>query len=91
MARRVMAVRLDGTTRLRLQAAARRRKLTPSAAARAALEEWLDAEEQSDEARPYDAIVDLLGSVRGGERGRSTRGARWISRTLRQRTSRGRR
>jgi hypothetical protein len=91
MARDVMAVRLDRATRLRLGAAAKRRRLTPSAAARAALEHWLEAEERSDSARPYDAMVDLLGSVRGGDRGRSTRGAEWIAGALRRRVSRRRR
>ncbi|HEX9186437.1 MAG TPA: ribbon-helix-helix protein, CopG family, partial [Vicinamibacteria bacterium] len=64
MARDVMAVRLDRPTRRRLQAAATRRRLTPSAAMRAALEQWLETEERSDAARPYEAMVDLVGSVR---------------------------
>jgi hypothetical protein len=91
MARDVMAIRLDRTARLRLQVAARRRRMTPSAAARTALDQWLEADERSDEARPYEAIVDLLGSVQGGDRGRSTRGAQWISGALRRRAPRGRR
>lgn len=91
MARDMMAVRLDRTTRLRLRVAAKRRRLTQSAVARTALEHWLEAEERSEEARPYDAIVDLLGSVRGGDRGRSTRGAEWIAAALRRAVSRRRR
>jgi hypothetical protein len=38
--------------------------------------------------RPLDLIADLIGSVRGGERGRSTRGREWISGKLRLRRSR---
>ena len=91
MARDVMAIRLDRTARLRLQVAAKRRRITPSAAARAALDHWLEADERSDAACPYDAIVDLLGSVRGGDRARSTRRAEWISGALRRRAPRRRR
>ena len=91
MARSVMTLRLERTTRLRLQVAAKRRNLTPSAAARTALEQWLTAEERREEARPYDAIADLVGSVRGRDRGRSTRGAEGISSARRGRASRRRR
>ena len=89
MARDVMAVRLDRPTRRRLQAAATRRRLTPSAATRAALEDWLEAEERSEDGRPYEAMVDLVGCVRGGDRLRSSRGARWILRGAPARASGG--
>ena len=88
MARDVMTIRLDRTSRLRLQVAAKRRRVTPSAAARAALESWMEAEERVAATRPFDEIVDLIGSVRGGDRGRSTRGREWIAGKLRQSTSR---
>lgn len=68
MAREVMAIRVDRGLRSRLRAAARRRGLSPSAATRVALEEWLAAEEASGEARPYEAIADLVGSVRARRR-----------------------
>jgi predicted transcriptional regulator len=90
MARDVMTLRLERTTRRRLQAAAKRRRVTPSAAARTALEHWLLAEER-EEARPYDAMADLLGAVRGGDPGRSTRGSKWISGAPRSRARRRRR
>ncbi len=73
MPREVMTIRLDRALRLRLQAAATRRRATPSAVARVALEGWLEAEERAARARPYEALVDLIGSVRGGARGRSSR------------------
>ncbi len=85
MAREVMTIRLDRAFRLRLQAAARRRSVTPSAAARVALEGWLRTEERQAEARPFDALADLIGCVRGGDRGRSTRGRDWISHQLKSR------
>jgi len=87
MPREVMTIRLDRTFRLRLRAAAKRRGATPSAAARVALEGWLEADERAARARPYEALVDLIGSVRGGDRGRSTRGREWIARQLRARST----
>lgn len=88
MPREVMTIRLDRAFRLRLQAAARRRSVTPSAAARVALEGWLQTEEGEARARPFAALVDLIGSVRGGEGARSTRGPRWIAGQLRSRRHR---
>jgi hypothetical protein len=65
--------------------------MTPSAAARVALEDWLETEDRAASNRPYDEIVDLIGSVREGDRGRSTRGREWIARELRRRAPRRRR
>jgi hypothetical protein len=73
MAREVMTLRLDPTFRSRLQAAARRRRMTPSEAARLALEAWLQAEDRAASLRPYDQIVDLIGSLRRGSRERARR------------------
>jgi hypothetical protein len=64
MRREVMTLRLDAAFRARLHAAATRRRVTPSAAARMALEDWVAAEEREAGSRPFDAIVDLIGSVR---------------------------
>ena len=89
MPREVMTLRLDRTFRSRLQVAARRRRMTPSAAARVALENWLEAEDRA--ARPYNEIGDLIGSVNGGDPGRSTRGREWIARQLGRRAPRRRR
>jgi hypothetical protein len=82
MPREVMTIRLDRSFRLRLQAAAKRRSVTPSAAARAALEEWLADDELAVRTRPFEALVDLIGSVRGGDPARSTRGREWIGRQI---------
>jgi len=71
-----MTIRLDPETRLRLASASRRRGRTPSAVTRAALAAWLDGEEGAAGLAPYEAVVDLLGYVRGGDPGRSTRRAR---------------
>lgn len=89
MARGVMTIRLDRAFRLRLQLAAKRRRVTPSAAARVALESWVEAEDRVAGRRPLDAIADLIGSVRGGDRGRSTRGREWIASNLKRRRPRG--
>jgi hypothetical protein len=91
MAREVMTIRLDRTFRSRLQVAAKRRRVTPSAAARVALESWLAGETRAADARPYDEIADLVGSVRGGDRRRSTRGRDWIAGQLGRSAPRGRR
>jgi predicted transcriptional regulator len=92
MARSVLTVRLEDMTRRRLAAAARRRARTPSALVRAAIEMWLGAEEGSA-AGPgaYEAIADLVGSVRGGDPMRAVRGPRRISADLRARRRAARR
>jgi len=83
-----MTIRLDPETRFRLASASRRRGRTPSAVARAALTAWLDGEEGTAGLAPYEAVVDLIGCVRGGDPKRSTRGVREIRDARR---SRGRR
>jgi hypothetical protein len=86
-----MTIRVDRAFRTRLRAVAKRRRASPSAVARLALEDWLESEEGSSGARPYDAIADLIGAVRGGDPGRSTRGRQWIVEHLESRSSRRRR
>jgi hypothetical protein len=88
MAREVMTIRVDRVFRTRLRAVARRRRASPSAVARQALEGWLESEEGSAGARPYDAIADLIGSLRGGDPGRSARGRAWIVEELKRRAAR---
>jgi hypothetical protein len=85
MPREVMTIRVDRAFRRRLQAAARRRSVTPSAATRMALEGWVAAEERQAQARPFEALADLIGSVHGGDPARSSRGRYWISRQLKSR------
>ena len=85
MPRDIMAIRLDRTTRVRLKAVARRRRLTPSAAARTALEQWLQAEERAASRRPYEAIADLVGCV-SGPRDLSVGAGRRVATILKART-----
>ncbi len=85
MARASMTIRLDPETRIRIASASRRRGRTPSAVARAALEAWLDGEEGAAGLTPFEAVVDLIGCVRGGDRKRSARRARVIRDALRRR------
>jgi len=91
MARDVMTIRLERAFRSRLHAVARQRRLTPSAAARQALESWVEAEEQAANGRPYEQVADLVGAVRGGDPGRSTRGRAWIAGLLEKRRAARRR
>jgi hypothetical protein len=88
VARDVMTIRLEQTFRARLQVAAKRRRVTPSAAARLAIEDWLEAEEGQASGRPWDELRDLLGTVHGGDPGRSARGREWIATKLHRRTAR---
>jgi hypothetical protein len=90
MAREVMTVRLDRPTRVRLKVAAKRRHLTPSAAARLAVDKWLDDEDATVSIRPYELIKDLVGSVSGGDRLRSSRSSRAIADILKKRDRAGR-
>jgi len=84
MPQEVMTLRLDRTTRVRLDAAAKRRGLTPSGAARLALESWLKAEDAMVAVSPYEEIKDLVGSVKGGDPSRSTRIGRAVAGTRRR-------
>jgi antitoxin component of RelBE/YafQ-DinJ toxin-antitoxin module len=88
MARDVMTFRLDRKMRLRLKAVVERRRLTPSGAARLALERWLEAEEAAASVNPYEQIKDLVGSVRGGDGRRSSRSTRAIAAALKERHGR---
>lgn len=81
-----MTVRIDPATRLRLRALARRHRRTTSDLARTAIEAWMDHAEALAGASPYEALQDLLGCVTGGDPGRSSRGAAWITAELRRKT-----
>lgn len=85
-----MTVRIDRELRNRLAATARRRASTPSDLVRDALETWLGAHETRGGATPYEALADLIGSVRGGDPKRSTRGSRAIATDVRRRRDRNR-
>lgn len=60
-----MAIRMDRATRIRLRAVAKRRRLTPSALVRTALEQWLEAEDRAARTKPYDQMADLIGCISG--------------------------
>ena len=86
MPRETVTIRLDPTTRRRLAAIARRRRRTPSALVRGAVEAWLATEGESDNATmAFEAIADLVGCVQGGDPRRSTRGSAQIAALLRGR------
>ncbi len=59
--------------------------MTPSAAARVALDKWLEEDAAAASLRPYDLVKDLVGSVAGGDPGRSSRGSRAIASMLKAR------
>ena len=85
-----MTLRLDGRTRAQLKGAARRRGLTPSAAARLAVDKWLEDEAAAASLRPYELVKDLVGRVAGGDPRRSSGGSRAIAETLKARRRRTR-
>ena len=92
MASETVTIRLEASTRSRLAAVARRRRRTPSALMRSAIEGWLASEDGSEAGpTPFEAVADLVGCVRGGDPQRSTRGAAGIAAGLRARKGQARR
>jgi len=85
MPRQNMTIRLDEETRTRLVSAARRRRKTPSAVVRAALDAWLADDDAIAGSSPYEVVSDLVGCVRGGDPRRSISSARAIRDALRDR------
>ncbi len=85
MPREIMTIRLDRATRVRLTAVAKRRRLTPSGAARLALETWIETEDATARVSPYEQVKDLIGCVNGGDALRSARSGRAIAEMLRRR------
>ena len=63
MAHELMTIRIDSDLRARLRAAAGRRRLTPSAAARQAIEAWLAEQDAQAATRPFEQLADLIGRV----------------------------
>jgi hypothetical protein len=84
MPREIMTIRLDRATRVRLTAVAKRRRLTPSGAARLALETWLEAEDATARVSPYEQMRDLIGCVSGGDALRSKKSGLAIAEMLRR-------
>ena len=75
--------RLDGQTRQRIMKIARRRGVSVSEAIRQAVEAWVERDQVSSS--PYEAVVDLIGVVHGGNPGRSTRTGRQLRELLKRR------
>jgi hypothetical protein len=70
-----VSLRIDDSLRKRLAASARRRDTTPSELARSAIELWLDHEEGRVRLTPAESLGEIVGSVAGGTRDRSTSSA----------------
>jgi predicted DNA-binding protein len=81
-----MSVRLGEETRRRVARIARRKGASPATILRKVIEEW--AEQEESVYRPYDAIADLIGVVRGGDPTRSTWSSAKIARLLKNRRKR---
>jgi predicted DNA-binding protein len=80
-----MALRLDDQTRRRIARLAARRGTTRSALVREAITALVEKEERQAALRPHDLVKDLLGSVHGGDPGRSTDVGRKVMRMLEKR------
>lgn len=83
-----MALRLDDQMRRRITRLAARRGTTRSALVREAIAALVEKEERPAAVRPHDLVKDLLGSIRGGDPGRSTDVGEKVRRMLRARRPR---
>ena len=79
------ALRIDIETRAKLARLAKRLGVTRSDLVRDAIAARVREEERRLESRPYDLVRDLLGSVHGGDPGRSSLVGRKVARKLRER------
>lgn len=77
-----VTLRLDEETRQRIARIARRRGVSASQIVREAIRNCVEREEA---ASPYDALADLVGTVRGGDRHRSEATGRRFQQILRSR------
>jgi len=78
-----LTLRLDEKTRQRIARLARRKDLSTSEVIREAIAAWADLQEPVT--RPYDAIKDLIGVVRGGNPKRSEETGRRFTALLKER------
>jgi hypothetical protein len=78
-----LTLRLDEPTRQRIARIARRKGLSTSEFVRLAITAW--TEQQEDVAKPYTAIGDLIGIVRGGDPKRSEDAGRKFAKFLKKR------
>jgi Arc/MetJ-type ribon-helix-helix transcriptional regulator len=81
-----LTLRIDPKTRQRIARLARRQRLSSSEVIRQAIAAWADRQEPVTS--PYDAMLDLIGVVRGGDPKRSEKTGRRFSALLKKRTSR---
>jgi predicted DNA-binding protein len=81
-----LTLRLDDDTRGRIDAIAKRRRLSTSEAVRRAIEVWIGQEEAGGS--PYEGIADLIGVVRGGNARRSANAGKQLSELLKNRSRR---
>ncbi|MBI4502001.1 MAG: ribbon-helix-helix protein, CopG family [Gemmatimonadetes bacterium] len=78
-----VTLRLSQEARARIARIARRRGVSASEIIREAIEGLVEREEAFT--RPYDAVADLIGTVHGGRRSRSTATGRQFTEQLRRR------
>ncbi|MGC1605929.1 MAG: ribbon-helix-helix domain-containing protein [Candidatus Acidiferrum sp.] len=78
-----LTLRLDPKTRQRIARLARRKRLSTSEVIRQAIAAWADRQEPV--ASPYEAMMDLIGIVRGGNPKRSERTGRQFAALLKRR------
>lgn len=78
-----ITLRLDEETRRRVARIAKRKQTTTASVLREAVKIWVEQEERA--LTPYELIKDLIGTVHGGDPGRSERGGRWIAEMLKAR------
>jgi hypothetical protein len=64
-------LRLDPELRRRVTRIAKRKRTTTSEVLREAITTWVEREDNAP--TPYESVKDLIGSVHGGDPGRSTR------------------
>jgi hypothetical protein len=81
-----LTLRLDEKTRQRIARIARRKQLSKSEVIRRAIAAWADCQEPAG--APYEAMADLIGVVRGGNRKRSKDTGRSFTKLLRGRRGR---
>ena len=81
-----LTLRLDPKTRQRIARLARRKSLSTSEVIRQAIAAWVDRQEPI--ASPYEAMMDLIGVVRGGDPKRSERTGRRFAALLKRRGKR---
>lgn len=81
-----VSLRLREKTQQKVARIARRKKVTPSALMRQAIDELIEREEAV--CRPYDLMKDLIGIVNGGDPTRSTWSSRKIAKLIRKRGGR---